>query len=141
MTELSLNPILIEENSALQDHLGYRLTGWDTGRAQLELPLIPQLMNRAGIPHGGIYATLLDTAMGYAGCYTGDPNHKALALTLSMTVNFLSRPKGTLLIAHANQTGGGAKTFFAEGYIVDETGEMIARASGAFKLRQSHKEA
>lgn len=136
MTKLTLDPALIETNSALQDHFGYRLTGWEAGRASLELPLIPQLMNRSGIPHGGVYATLLDTAMGYSGCYTGDPDRKALALTLSMTVNFLSRPKGQLLIAHAERTGGGAKTFFAEAHIVDETGEMIARATGAFKLRE-----
>lgn len=137
MSEPSLDALLIKEGSALQDHLGYRLASWEGGRARVEQPLLPHLMNRAGIPHGGMYATLLDTAMGYAGSYTGDPDRKALALTLSMTVNFLSRPKGKLLIAHAERTGGGPKIFFAEGYIVDETGEMIARASGTFKRRES----
>lgn len=135
MTHRPLDPTLQEEPYALQAHLGFKLTHWDVDFAQLELPIAPHLMNRAGIPHGGIYATLLDTVMGFAGCYTGDAAHKKLALTLSLTTHFLSRPKGALLLVQGTRTGGGARTFFAEGTVRDETGELIARGSGAFKIR------
>ncbi|MEO9463808.1 MAG: PaaI family thioesterase, partial [Marinomonas sp.] len=94
MTLTPLDPELNEAPYALQRHLGFQLTHWDSDFARIELPIEHFLMNRAGIPHGGIYATLLDTVMGYAGCYIGDPAHKKLAVTLSMTTNFLSRPKG-----------------------------------------------
>ncbi len=135
MTHNPLDPTLEEAPYQLQAHLGFKLTHWDMDFARLELPIAPHLMNRAGIPHGGIYATLLDTVMGFAGCYTGDPAHKKLALTLSLTTNFLSRPKGKLLIVEGARIGGGARTFFAEGTVLDETGELIARGSGAFKIR------
>ncbi len=135
MAQTPLDPALDEAPYALQKHLGFRLTHWDEDFARIELPIEHYLMNRAGIPHGGIYATLLDTVMGYAGCYTGDPAHKKLALTLSLTTNFLSRPKGQTLIAEGTRTGGGKSTFFAESTITDETGEVIARGSGAFKYR------
>ncbi|MBO9479679.1 PaaI family thioesterase [Shimia sp. R11_0] len=135
MTYAPFDPALDETPYGLQKHLGFELTHWDEDYARLELPLAPHLMNRAGIPHGGIYATLLDTVMGFAGCYTGTADHKKLALTLSLTTNFLSRPRGGRLIAEGWRTGGGAKTFFAEGSICDETGERIARGSGAFKVR------
>ncbi|TKZ19225.1 PaaI family thioesterase [Shimia litoralis] len=137
MTQSPLDPSLKETPYALQKHLGFHLTHWDTDFAQLELPIEHYLMNRAGIPHGGIYATLLDTVMGYAGCFTGSSEQKRLALTLSLTTNFLSRPKGKLLIAKGHRTGGGSSTFFAESTILDETGEVIARGSGAFKYRRS----
>lgn len=130
-----LDPALIEAPSALQTHLGYRMTGWSEGFARIEIPLAPCLMNRQGLPHGGIHATLLDTAMGYAGCYTGDPAHRQLALTLSLTVHYLAQARGRWLIAEARRTGGGLSTYFADGTVRDDTGLVIATGSGVFRLR------
>ncbi|MGC8203524.1 PaaI family thioesterase [Aliiroseovarius sp. PTFE2010] len=130
-----MDPRLVEEAYPLQAHLGFRITEWSEGFSRFELPLEPFLMNRFGIPHGGVYATLLDTVMGYCGSYTGDPDTRKLAMTLSMTVNYLSRPKGKLLIGEGQMTGGGAKTFFADGIVTDETGEKVATASGTFRRR------
>ncbi len=137
MKRQPLDPKLIEAHSAFQDHLGYRLTHWGEGHARLEQPLAPFLMNRAGIPHGGNYATLLDTTMGFSGVYTGDAHRKAIALTLSLTVNFLTQPEGDVLIAEAETVGGGRRTFFAEGRILDQNGRVIARGSGTFQRRES----
>jgi len=132
-----IDPALLEDPSALQTHLGYRLTEWRTDFARVELPLTPVLMNRQGLPHGGMHATLLDTAMGFAGCYTGDPERAQMALTLSLTVNYLGQARGALLIAEARRTGGGKSTYFAEGEVRDETGALIATGSGVFRYRRS----
>jgi uncharacterized protein (TIGR00369 family) len=133
---MSVDPDLREEPYALEAHLGYVLTAWAEGEAVVEQPLLPHLANRQGLPHGGVHATLLDTAMGYAGCFTGDPEIRQMALTLSLNVNYLSRPKGTRLIASARKTGGGKSTFFAEGEVRDELGELIATATGVFRYRK-----
>jgi uncharacterized protein (TIGR00369 family) len=93
------------------------------------------VLNRQGIVHGGIHATLLDTAMGYSGCFTGDPARRVLALTLSLTVNYLSTVKGMRLVAEARRTGGGRATFFASGTLTDDEGGEIAAASGVFRYR------
>ncbi|MGH1464929.1 MAG: PaaI family thioesterase [Cognatishimia sp.] len=135
MQKTILDPRLKESNSAMQDHLGYQLTHWGTNHACFKQPLSAQILNRAGIPHGGLYATLLDTAMGYSGCYTGDPMQKTFALTMTLNVNFLSRPSGSYLIAEGIVTGGGKRTFFAEGSIFDASGDLIARGTGAFQRR------
>lgn len=132
-----IDPALLEEPSALQTHLGYRLTEWSEDFARVELPLTPVLMNRQGLPHGGMHATLLDTAMGFAGCYTGDPERAQMALTLSLTVNYLGQARGDVLIAEARRTGGGKSTYFAEGEVRDETGALIATGSGVFRYRRS----
>lgn len=130
-----IDPKLRETPSPLSQTLGFTLTGWNDGFARVEAPLADHLMNRQGIPHGGVYAAMLDTAMGFCGCYTGNPQVKQTALTLSMTVNYLARAGGTRLIAEAHVTGGGRSTFFARAEIVDDTGTRIAEATGVFKLR------
>ncbi len=130
-----LDPNLLESRSALQIHLGYRIDAWSPDHARVSLPLAPFLMNRQGLPHGGIHATLLDSAMGFAGCYTGDRNHAQMALTLSLTVNYLGQAQGTRLIAEARRTGGGKTTFFAEGTVTDDIGALIATGTGVFRYR------
>ncbi|WP_317055880.1 PaaI family thioesterase [Roseovarius rhodophyticola] len=101
----NLDPRLAEAPSPLSRTLGFKLTDWTEGFARVEAPLADHLMNRQGLPHGGVYAAMLDTAMGFAGCYTGDAKVRQNALTLSMTVNYLSRATGKHLIAEAHVTG------------------------------------
>ncbi|PKQ11198.1 MAG: PaaI family thioesterase [Alphaproteobacteria bacterium HGW-Alphaproteobacteria-1] len=126
-----------EPPSGLQDHLGYHLVAWSPDFARVELPMGRHIANRQGLPHGGIHATLLDTTMGFAGCYTGDPDRRQMALTLSLTVNYLGQAQGSLLIAEARRTGGGKSTFFAEGTVRDESGAIVATGTGVFRYRRS----
>ncbi|RVU39828.1 PaaI family thioesterase [Hwanghaeella grinnelliae] len=120
-----------------QELLGYEIAEWEQGRCRVTMPIRDCHTNRHGIPHGGVYASLLDTAMGFAGSYSPPGEEKRFAMTLSLTTNFLSRPKGLVLQAEANVNGGGRNTFFCEGSIVDETGEVIATGIGTFRLRRS----
>jgi uncharacterized protein (TIGR00369 family) len=129
------NPDLIEEPYEFQKLLGFEIVHWAQGEATLHQPVAPHIGNRYGLPHGGVHAALLDTAMGFAGCWTGDPKRRQLAMTLTLNVSYLSRPRGKVLIARGWQTGGGRKTFFCSGEITDETGEVIATGSGAFRFR------
>src|SRR6056297_2177462 len=131
-----IDPNLLEAPSALQTHLGYRLTEWRADFARVELPLTLVLMNRQGLPHGGMHATLLDTAMGFAGCYTGDPDRRQMALTLSLTVNFLGQARGDRLSAEARRTGGGKSIYFAEADVRDATGALVATGTGVFRYRR-----
>lgn len=130
-----MDPDLIEDAYAFQTLLGFQIVSWEEGRATLHQPVRPEIGNRYGLPHGGVHASLLDTAMGFAGCWTGDPARRQLAMTLTLNVSYLSRPKGETLIAKGWVTGGGRKTFFCSGEITDETGELIATGSAAFRYR------
>lgn len=131
----ALDPRLVETPSPLSKTLGFEMSGWSDGFARVEAPLAAHLMNRQGLPHGGVHAALLDTTMGFCGCYTGDPDVKQNALTLSMTVNFVAQATGTRLIAEARVTGGGHRTYFAEATVHDDTGTLIATATGVFRYR------
>ena len=128
-------PDIIEDPYEYQSLLGFEMVEWTETLVRIQAEMKPKLTNRYGLPHGGVHASLLDTAMGYCGCFTGDPDNKKFAMTLSMTVNYLSRPKGKMLIAEGVKIGGGRKVFFAEGKVFDETGELIATGSGSFRYR------
>ncbi|GEM_PF-228628 len=128
-------PEIIESPYPFQRLLGFQIVDWRADLVEIHQPLHAALGNRFGIPHGGVHATLLDTAMGFAGCFTGDPAQKIQAMTLSLTTTYLARPKGRMLIARGRRTGGGRRIFFAEGEILDDTGELIARGSGTFRFR------
>ena len=127
---------LAEGPYPFQDLVGFRMADWSTDFARFELDLGPQHMNRHGIPHGGLYAVMLDTCMGYSGCFTGDADDRVMAMTLSLTTNFLSRPTGSLLSAEGRRTGGGRSSFFTEGRITDEDGVLVATATGVFRYRK-----
>lgn len=126
---------LIEDPYEFQKLLGFRLVEWSEDYARFELPIGAHLGNRYGIPHGGVYATLIDTVMGFAACYTGDPARRRLAMTLSLNVNYLAQPQGRLLIAEGRRTGGGRRSFFAEATVTDDSGARIATGTGVFRYR------
>ena len=130
-------PDIIEAPYPYQSHLGFEIVDWTAEKVVLHQPIKEYLGNRYGLPHGGVYASLLDTVMGFSGCFTGDRDSRKFAMSLSINVSFLSRPKGKLMIAEGRRVGGGQRTFFAEGQITDETGELIATSTGTFRYRNS----
>ena len=130
-----LDPRLVEEHYPFQDLVGFRMSGWRQGYARFDLPIAHKLRNGYGIVHGGVYAVLLDTVMGYAGCYTGDPENRQLVMTLSMTTNFVGQPKGEMLIGEARKVGGGRRTFYADATITDDLGNLVTTGTGVFRYR------
>ena len=130
------DPLFGEAPYAFTRHLGIELADWSDGYARLTMPVEAFVLNRHGAVHGGVHASMLDTAMGYAGCWTGDRDRRQMCLTLNLNVQFISRPKGEMLIGEGFRTGGGKSTFFAEGMLKDETGEVVAKGTGVFRYRR-----
>ena len=129
------DPIAAEAPYPYQDLIGFRLTAWSEGHARIELDLAEAHTNRHGIPHGGVHAGLLDTALGFCGCWCPWPGRVRRAMTLSLTVNYVGQPHGRRLIAEARQTGGGRKSYFGAGELTDETGALIATATAVMRWR------
>ncbi|MWD27911.1 hotdog fold thioesterase [Aquicoccus sp. SCR17] len=133
MTQAPLDPALKEAPYPFQRLLGYELTAWEPDHARMEIAIAEALENRQGVVQGGVAATLLDTAMGFAGCYTGDPEAPRHCATLSINVNYLAVATGSRLICDGYRTGGGRKTFFAEGRVTDDAGNLVATGTSVFR--------
>lgn len=114
-------------------HIGCRLVDWGHGKARIELDVEPKHLNSQGIGHGGLLLSLLDSACGACGSLEPPPAPRSMSVTLSLSANFVQAMRGNKLIAEGTVTGGGRKIYFADATVRDETGQLIATASGAFK--------
>ncbi len=131
-----VEPATGETRYPYQRLLGFEVTAWSEGFTRVELDVDPaRHANRYGLTHGGVHATLMDTAAGFAGCYCPYPGRVRKAMTLSLTINYLGQMRGTRMIAEGRVTGGGRKTFFAEVQLTDETGARLASAVATMRYR------
>lgn len=116
--------------------LGAELVAWSEGAAVVEAQVAPPMLNRQNVAHGGALMTLMDAAMGYAGCYCPYPGRVRHAFTLSLTTNFIAAGRAaTRLRTEARQIGGGRSVYFAQADIWDAEDRLVASATGAFKYR------
>lgn len=113
--------------------LGIQMVEHGNGRAVLEVDLRPELLNSAGVAHGGVTMTILDIAMSFA-ARTKDPKG-TFAVTIEMKTSFIAPARGKLTVtADCLQLGGSVA--FCEGEARDEGGTVVARASGTFMVRR-----
>ena len=118
--------------SGAQDLIGYDID-FSTGQARIILKIGPQHLNRNGSLHGGIFAMMLDAAAGYAASLSLSDAGNAPLVTLSLSTNFLAPGVGGQVIATGTHKGGGRSIIFADAEMRDETGTLLATATGVFK--------
>jgi uncharacterized protein (TIGR00369 family) len=109
--------------------LGMRFDEVESGRVVVSLDARPDFINPLGIVHGGILATLLDTAMGCA-VHTTLPAGVSYS-TLELKVNYIRAvpPDGRALTAEGNVIHSGRRTATAEGKVLDQRGKLIGHAT------------
>ena len=112
--------------------LGFRLAEWREGFARVTVDLDERHRNRQGGLHGGVTATLVDAATGYCGIYEPDPEKRRGNVTVSLNVNFVSRPRGASLTCTAETIRAGRRLYFASAEVRDDTGNLIATAEAVY---------
>jgi uncharacterized protein (TIGR00369 family) len=120
-------------HSGFADLLGYKLTDRGVGFAEVSLKVGPQHLNRLSIPHGGLLATLLDSAAGFAAAYVEDPDRPHTVVTLSINILFIGRARlGDTIVAQGRRIGGGKTIAFATAEALVD-GQAISRAEATFR--------
>ena len=121
--------------SGYAELIGYQLIDQATDFARLKLLIAPQHLNRLEVPHGGVLATLLDTAGGFAVSFAGGPERVLRAVTLSMNVQFIGQAKlGDTVIAEGQRIGGGKTIAFAKAELRTEAGLVLARGDAVYRF-------
>ncbi|PTX58334.1 uncharacterized protein (TIGR00369 family) [Melghirimyces profundicolus] len=104
----------------------------EEGTYRFRVPITPYTLNRGGIVHGGITATLADSTMGSL-INKSLPEGKA-AVTVEMKINYLEAGTGKELISEARLIRLGHTLAFADCKVENETGKRIAHATGTFAI-------
>ncbi len=115
--------------SGMAQLMDFRLVEVAEGRAVFSIKPDERHYNGLGIAHGGLAATLLDSAMGCA-VNTMMPAGKVFT-TLEMKINYtrpMNRESGEVL-CEANVIHVGSRTATAEGRIVDRAGKLYAHGT------------
>jgi uncharacterized protein (TIGR00369 family) len=109
--------------------LGMRFDQVEHGRIVLSVDTRPDFANPLGTVHGGIAATLLDSAMGCA-VHTTLPAGTSYT-TLELKVNYIraAHTNGQTLTAEGTVIHTGRRTATAEGKVIDDQGNLIAHAT------------
>ena len=124
------------EHGNFADLIGYRLTAWREGEAEIALEVDARHTNRSGRLHGGVLATVIDAACGFAGCYEAPPGRGLRAMTLSLNTQYIGPvPVGTRLTARARRSGGGRRIFFSTCEVRDQDGYLVATGSATYRYR------
>lgn len=123
----------VEPFSGVERALGYRRTFWSEERVRLELDLDHRHMNLIDKVHGGIYATMIDDATGYAVCWNDEKTRMKPGVTLALNVEFIGAPTTARVIVEAWRKGGGASISFAGAEVRDSDGTLLATGGATYK--------
>ena len=104
------------------------------GRTVWRMRADERFANPAGIVQGGFIGAMADSAMGSAALtYAKGAGRKVFASNVEMKTSFLSPARvGTMLECTALVVSGGARVAFAEAVVVDQDGQVVARASSTY---------
>lgn len=120
------------DNPALES-IGAVITHWRDDYVELELPLVPTMLNRSGVVHGGTICTLLDAATGYSGLYSPPGETPLHAVTLSLTSNFLNNGVGKLLTAKGMVDRRGRSIYFSRAEVWLDHDLLVATGVATMK--------
>ncbi len=114
--------------------LGASLEEVALDRAVVKLPYREEITNGSGTVHGGVLATLADTAIAFA-LSTNFDGRMGFA-TSDLTIHFLRRARGDVW-ARARLVKKGERVQVGEVEIVDAQGAEVARVLASFLLTTS----
>lgn len=129
---------LVEElRERLRDRPFYRWSGIELvdarpGEVEVAFDAGPEHVNLQGLVHGGMLATLADTAMGLAVRTTLEPGRRHV--TVQLGIEFLSPGRQGRIVARGRSVKVGRQLGFAEADVVDDRGRVLARARSTLSV-------
>ena len=114
--------------------LGIRLTGIRPSEATVEIAMRDDLRQPSGVLHGGVTATLIDTAMAFAvRTYLNDTEPTA---TIDLTVHYLRPVVDGRAVCTARVVRPGKRIFTVSADVHDEAGKLIATGISTYTRLQ-----
>ena len=111
---------------------GIELVDASPGLVQIAFQAGPEHVNLQGLVHGGMLATLADTAMGLAVRTGLEPGRRHV--TVQLGIEFLAPGRAGRIIAHGRTVKIGRQLGFAEADVVDTRDRILARAHSTLSV-------
>jgi uncharacterized protein (TIGR00369 family) len=122
--------IRISRNVPIMRTMGITLEYNEDGEAVFRMPRNPDFHHGMGDTHGGVFATLLDSA----GWFTVAAKCGKFVLTSDLHVRMLQGAKNQDLVATGKLIRSGSKIAVAEMTLCSADGELIAVGTGSFAI-------
>jgi uncharacterized protein (TIGR00369 family) len=131
------NALLAELRERLQGSEFYRwadieLVNASPGRVEVAFEAGPQHVNLQGLVHGGMLATLADTAMGLAVRTVLEPGRRHV--TVQLGIEFLAPGGPGRIVAEGRSLKIGRQLGFAEADVKDAADRLLARAHSTISV-------
>jgi uncharacterized protein (TIGR00369 family) len=114
--------------------MGVVFDRYEPDEVVLRLPFRADLTNDGVVYHGGVIASMLDSAGAAAAWSNHDFNKGARASTVSMTVQYLGAAKQSDLVCHARAVKRGRELIFTEITASDADGNVVAHALQTYRI-------
>jgi uncharacterized protein (TIGR00369 family) len=122
-------------DAPISHFLGHRLIVCKGGRAEVRLPYRAEFQQSYGVVHGGIIATVADTA-GFFAAASASP--KQMVTTVEFKINLLSGAREENLVSIGKVIRNGRQLIVCEMIVYGRRRRKIALASGTYaRLEQS----
>jgi len=117
----------IVNNSPFPNHMSMKLVSIALDKAVIELKTGHCHLQPFGIVHGGVFATLVDTATFWA-AFLRIPEEAGL-VNIDLKLNYLQPFEKGLLRAAGSTIRSGNSISYAESSVLDENGKLIAHGT------------
>jgi uncharacterized protein (TIGR00369 family) len=131
------NALLAELRERLHSSEFYRwahieLADAQSGLVEVAFAAGPQHVNLQGLVHGGMIATLADTAMGLAVRTVLEPGRRHV--TVQLGIEFLAPGRPGRIVAQGRSLKIGRQLGFAEADVMNADGRLLARAHSTISV-------
>lgn len=124
--------------SAFWETIGMKEIELKEGRAEVQLTITPQLLQRRGSVHGGVLATLVDAAIGAAVRSTWGPHESSV--TAEVKIHFLRPAVGSTLTAKSFLSHRGKTMAVGTAEVFDDRDRLVAMGTGTFIILKEKKD-
>jgi 1,4-dihydroxy-2-naphthoyl-CoA hydrolase len=116
-------------------HLGVQIESVrDDGEVEISIPVTDNLLQAAGVVHGGICCTLIDTALGTA--VRAALQRPVKMSTIDLNVSFLRPGGGGRLYCRGRIIKSGKRVMVGTADVFDEANRMLATGRGSFMISE-----
>lgn len=114
--------------------LGVVFERFEPDAVTLRLPFREELTNDGVYYHGGVVASVIDTAGAGAAWSNHDFSKGVRASTVSMSIQYVGACKRSDLVCHARTVKRGKQLVFTEITATDADGKVVAHAVQTYRL-------